>query len=213
LAPELPREAKIAYFQLLFIADEQIFRLDVPVDDIKRMHVGQGLEQLVHEQPNELGLQTIRGFFQYLKQVVLDVLEDQVNDSFFAESLFKFHSVGVTQHLEDFHLSHGGFLNDFVLLRLLKLFDGHDFLIFVGLAFEDHSVRSLPDHAHNIILLHLNFITITQHHPTLPNHHITASPKPQKPTKQAIPFFYSEVALQRTRKMELVTSKLYYQFY
>ena len=95
---QLSGEPIIAYFQLFFVANEQIFRLDVPMDYIERVHIRQTFEKLVHKQSDVLGLQPIWWFFQHLKQVVLDVLEDEVDYAFFAKSFLELYDVGVLEH-------------------------------------------------------------------------------------------------------------------
>lgn len=56
---EGPRKPEIAYFKLLFITDQQVFRLYVPVDAVQGVHVGQSFEQLVHKQPNDFRLESV----------------------------------------------------------------------------------------------------------------------------------------------------------
>lgn len=58
------------------------------------------------------------------------------------------------QHLEDLDLPHGGLLDYLVLLGLLELLDGHHVLVVIALALQHHPVRTLPDHAQNIVFLH-----------------------------------------------------------
>jgi hypothetical protein len=67
----------------------------------------------------------------------------------------------VFEHFEYFDLAHGSFFDDLILLGLFKLFDGDHLPIVIALALEDNTIGSLAYHAHNIILLHLIFITIT----------------------------------------------------
>ena len=61
------------------------------------------------------------------------------------------------EHLENFDLPHSSFFDDLVFLRFFEFFDGHDISIIVALAFKNDSIGSLAYHAHNIILLHINF--------------------------------------------------------
>ena len=87
----------------------------------------------------------------------MNVLENKIDDSFFSEGLFEFDDVGMPEHFEYFDLAHGGFLNNLIFFRLFELFDGDNLFILIAFAFEDHSVGSLADHAHDIIFLHINF--------------------------------------------------------
>ena len=109
-------EPEVAYFKLLFVADQQVLGLDVAVDAVEGVHVGQSLEQLVHEQSDHIRRQAIGGFLQHFQQVVLDVLKDQVDDAFFAEGFLEFDDVGVFEQFEDFDLSHGGLFDYLIFL-------------------------------------------------------------------------------------------------
>jgi hypothetical protein len=51
----------------------------------------------------------------------------------------------VFEHFEYFYFTHSGFFDDFILLGLLKLFDGDYLLVLVAAALEDYAVRSLPN--------------------------------------------------------------------
>lgn len=134
------------------------------MNDVQGVHVGESLQKLVHEEADELGLESVGGFLQNFEEVVLDVLEYEVDDPFLAEGLLELHDVGMLQHFEYFDLSHRGLFNHLIFLGFFKLFDGDDFLVLVALAFEDHPVSSLPNRPHNIILLHCTFITINWNH-------------------------------------------------
>lgn len=107
-----------------------------------------------------LWFESIWSFFQDFKQVVLDILEYQVHNSLFAKSLLELDNVGMLKHFQDFDLSHGSLLDDLVLFGFFELFDGDDFFVFIALALEDYSICALADEPHNIVLLHINFITI-----------------------------------------------------
>ena len=85
------------------------------MDDVERVHVGQPFQKLVHEDTDQLGIEAVRGFLQDFQQVVLDVLEDKIDDSFFAEGFFELDDGGVPEHFENLDFPHGGFLDDFVL--------------------------------------------------------------------------------------------------
>lgn len=49
------------------------------------------------------------------------------------------------EHFEDFYFSHSGLFDDLILFRLLKLLDGHDFLVLIATALEYDSIGSLAD--------------------------------------------------------------------
>lgn len=50
---ELPRKAEVTDLQSVFFADQQILRLDIAMDDVLRVEVGEALEQLVDESADE----------------------------------------------------------------------------------------------------------------------------------------------------------------
>lgn len=115
--------------------------------NVQGVHVRQSFQQLVHQKPDQLGLQPVRRFLKHFQQVVLHVLEDQVDDALFAEGLLQLHYRRVFQHFQYFYFPHGCFFDDFIFLGLLKLLDGHDFFVLVAPAFEHHSVCAFPDQA------------------------------------------------------------------
>ena len=61
------------------------------------------------------------------------------------------------EHLENFDLPHGGFFDNLVFLWFFEFFDGHNISIIITLALKNDSIGSFAYHAHNIILLHINF--------------------------------------------------------
>ena len=72
-------EAKIANFELATLGvDEQVLRLDVPVDDVVAVAVLDGLEDLVEVVANILLLETVRVLFENLQQVLFDIFEYHV---------------------------------------------------------------------------------------------------------------------------------------
>lgn len=58
------------------------------------------------------------------------------------------------QHLENLDFPHGSLLDYLVLLGLLELFNGYNFLVIVAFALQNHPVGALADHAQNIVFLH-----------------------------------------------------------
>ena len=66
----------------------------------------------------------------------------------------------MSEHFEYFDLSHGGFFDDLIFLGFFELFDGYYFFILIALAFEYDSVGSFSNESHNVIFLHVKFITI-----------------------------------------------------
>lgn len=96
---DVPGKAKVAYFQLLPIADEQVLQLDVPVHDVQRVQVGESFQQLVNERSDQLRLQAVRRLLQYFKQVILDILKDQINDALLPEGLLQLHDIAMLDHL------------------------------------------------------------------------------------------------------------------
>ena len=127
------------------------------MNHIHRMHIGQSFQKLIHKQSDNFRLKSIRRFLKDFKKIVLNVLKYKIDNSFFSKGLFKFYNVRMLQHFEYFDLSHGGFLNNLIFFWFFKLFDGYNFFIIITLAFEYNSIGSLAYHAHNIILLHINF--------------------------------------------------------
>jgi len=139
------------------------------VHDAQGVDVGQSLQQLVDEQPDQLRLQPIPRLLQHLQQIVLHILEHQVHNALLAEGLLQLHNGGVFQHLQNLDLPHGGLLDDLILLGLLELLDRHHLLVLVAPALQHHSVRALPDQSQNVVLLHNNFIAIIcYNHPHSP---------------------------------------------
>jgi hypothetical protein len=55
----LPSESEITNLELPSITDKQILRFYVPMHQLKRMHICQTLEQLIHKTPNKLRLKPI----------------------------------------------------------------------------------------------------------------------------------------------------------
>ena len=96
---DVPGKAKVAYFQLLPIADEQVLQFDVPVHDVQRVQVGESFQQLVNERSDQLRLQAVRRLLQYFKQVILDILKDQINDALLPEGLLQLHDIAMLDHL------------------------------------------------------------------------------------------------------------------
>lgn len=45
------------------------------MNDVEGVHVGQSLEELIHEEADEFRLESVGGFLQNFEKVVLDVLE------------------------------------------------------------------------------------------------------------------------------------------
>lgn len=68
-------EPEIADLELSVIADQQVFRLDIPVNDIHRMQVGEPLHQLEDHRANLLVVEPVGRFLQHLQQVVPHVFK------------------------------------------------------------------------------------------------------------------------------------------
>ena len=60
---------EVSQFELPDVRDEQILRLDVPVQDVASVAVAEAAQQLVHEQLHVLGVKTARVAVQVLSQV------------------------------------------------------------------------------------------------------------------------------------------------
>lgn len=115
--------------------------------DVKGVQVGESLEQLVNERSYYLRLQSIGRSLEYFKQVVLDILKDQINDGLLPKCLLQLNYIGMLDHLEYLHLSDRSLLDDLIVLCFLELLDGDDLLVVVAPALQDHAVCSLADHA------------------------------------------------------------------
>jgi hypothetical protein len=136
------------------LRNQQILRFDVPVNDVIGVHVGKSLDKLIHNIFNELGFEAVGGLFEYFEQVILNILKDEVDDTFSPEGISELNDVGVFHIFEYFDLAHGDFADEFIVFRLLELFDGEGLLGLVGLAFEDDAVCALTDDRENLIFLH-----------------------------------------------------------
>ena len=67
---KIPSEAEVTNFQLICLgADQQIFRLDVPVHHILGVKVVDSFEQLVYEKFDTIPIKAIRLFLQNFKKV------------------------------------------------------------------------------------------------------------------------------------------------
>ena len=115
------------------------------MNDIIGMHVGKSLDKLIHNIFNELGFEAVGGLLEYFEQVILNILKDEVDDTFSPEGISELNDVGVFHVFEYLDLAHGDFTHEFVVFGLFELFDGEGLLGLVGLAFEDDAVCALAD--------------------------------------------------------------------
>jgi hypothetical protein len=124
------------------------------MNDIIGVHVGKPLDKLIHNIFNQLGLEAIRGLLKNLQQVVLNIFEHQIDNTFSPKSISELDDIGVFHVFEYLDLAHGDFTHEFVVFGLFELFDGEGLLGLVGLAFEDDAVCAFADDCENLIFLH-----------------------------------------------------------
>ena len=73
----MPCEAEITDLQLISLgANQQILWLNIPVHNVLRMKVVDGLEQLINEELNAVSIQSIWLLFQNFQQISVHELED-----------------------------------------------------------------------------------------------------------------------------------------
>ena len=59
----LSGKPKITYFKVITGANQQIFGLDISVNDIKTVKVSESFDELVNDLANEVGMKPILGVF------------------------------------------------------------------------------------------------------------------------------------------------------
>ena len=90
-----------------------------------------------------------------LKQVGLEIIEDEIELGIGEDYFLQFDNVGVLQFPQRFNLSQLEAFVD-VLVLLLHFFDGDDLSIWTE-GFEDDPKGAVPNRSSDLILLHNNF--------------------------------------------------------
>ena len=123
------RKAEVTNFELALVADEQVFWLDIAVNDAHGVQIGQSLDQLEDYGLDLLVLQSISRFLKHFQEVVSHVLKNEINHSPFAEGLLELDDVRVLQHLQYFHFPHCCFSHNFVIVSLFELLHRNDIVV------------------------------------------------------------------------------------
>lgn len=124
------------------------------MDDVVAVHVSESLDELIDDIFNQLRLQSVRAFFEHFEEVVLNVFENQINDSFSPEGIPQFDDIGIFHVFQNFDFSHGDFADKLVVLALLEFFYCEKLFGFVGPTLEDNSIGAFADHRNNLVFLH-----------------------------------------------------------
>jgi len=60
----LPGKTEVTYFQSVFFTDKEVFRLDVPMDDVESMKVDKSLQKLIDKSSYDRQFDAIGSFLQ-----------------------------------------------------------------------------------------------------------------------------------------------------
>jgi hypothetical protein len=153
---DFSREAKICEFGLVAV-DEDVFGLEVTVEEAMFMHISETLCALVDD-----GLDLFLGegfalffeFFVALEEVLGEILEDEVEFVFDFEDLFEEHDVGVGELDEGFYFTK---ISTFVPVTkfALHFLDGDDLGSLVIDGFVDYTEGAVTESPLNCVLIHL----------------------------------------------------------
>ena len=116
-------EAEVTQLELIALVDQEVFGLDVSVDDLVGMHVLNGLDELVNDLFDVFRVQTVGGLFQNVEQGFLHEFKHEVDPVLTFESLFELYDVFVTQDSEHLDFSLGIFPNKFIVICIFEFFD------------------------------------------------------------------------------------------
>lgn len=95
------------------------------MNDVLGVKVLNAFDDLVNDKVYEFRIQTVVEFLYEVEQVVVEVLEDEVDLSFFLECFLDADHVLTLEHLEHFDFSLYGLLGEVIFVTLLKLLDGN----------------------------------------------------------------------------------------
>lgn len=121
-----PRETKVANLELVVLwVDEQVLGLDVSVDHIVLVTKGYSLDDLVDEISETLGVDSYSVVFKDLKQVLFNILKNQVEATLSFEGFLQEDDILVLEEPQHFDFSHDCFFGNFVFVRFFEFLYGH----------------------------------------------------------------------------------------
>jgi len=148
-------EPKIANSKIIVLrVDEQVFWLDVSVDNVTPMTVLDGLQQLVNVGFDDIFSESVRVFFQNFEQILLQVFKNEVKPARFFETVNERHNVLLLQITQHLHFAQSRLLHDFIIVGLFKLLDSNDIASFFDLGLVNDTICTFANNALDFVLLH-----------------------------------------------------------
>eukprot|EP00350_Pseudokeronopsis_sp_OXSARD2_P012530 CAMPEP_0170546776 /NCGR_PEP_ID=MMETSP0211-20121228/5105_1 /TAXON_ID=311385 /ORGANISM="Pseudokeronopsis sp., Strain OXSARD2" /LENGTH=292 /DNA_ID=CAMNT_0010851399 /DNA_START=1285 /DNA_END=2159 /DNA_ORIENTATION=- len=111
--------------------DEEVFRLDISVDDVVSVAELDGFEELVNELTNCFRIQSIGPFLQNFQKILLHVLKHKIQPLFPLEGFFQLDNVILFENSQHFYFPESSFFNNLIFIRLFELLYCHYFTGFL----------------------------------------------------------------------------------